>query len=62
VALQIGPKPPVRLSTYWQDTLVAEVAGPDPAKGAARIAASVPAGGVREMGRRQSGSLGPGDL
>jgi hypothetical protein len=40
VALQIGRKPPVRLSTYWQETLVAEVAGPDPAKGATRIAAS----------------------
>ncbi len=43
VALQIGSKPPVRLSTYWGDTLVAEVVGPDPAKGAARIAGSVPA-------------------
>jgi nuclease S1 len=43
VALQIGSKPPVRLSTYWGETLVAEVVGPDPAKGAARIAASVPA-------------------
>ncbi len=43
VALQIGATPPVRLSSYWDDTLVAEVAGPDPARGAARIAASVPA-------------------
>lgn len=43
VALQIGSRPPVRLSTYWQDTLVAEVAGPDAAKGAARIMGSVPA-------------------
>jgi hypothetical protein len=43
IALQIGAKPPVRLSTYWEDTLPAEVAGPDPAKGAARIAASLPA-------------------
>ena len=43
VALQIGSKPPVRLSSYWQEALVAEVVGPDPAKGAARIAASVPA-------------------
>jgi len=48
VALQIGPKPPVRLSTYWQETLVAEVAGPDPAKGATRIAASVPAAESRK--------------
>jgi hypothetical protein len=43
IALQIGSKPPVRLSTYWEDTLPGEVAGPDPAKGAARIAASLPA-------------------
>ncbi len=43
VALQIGSKPPVRLSSYWQETLVAEVAGPDPAKGAARLAASLAA-------------------
>ncbi len=42
IALQIGSKPPVRLSTYWEATLVAEVVGPDPAKGAARIAASLP--------------------
>ena len=43
VAVQIGSKPPVRLSSYWQEVLVAEVVGSDPAKGAARIAASVPA-------------------
>ncbi len=43
VALQIGSKPPVRLSSYWETMLVAEVAGPDPAKGAARLAAAVPA-------------------
>src|SRR6266568_8717660 len=43
VAVRVGSKPPVRLSSYWQETLVAEVVGPDPAKGAARIAASVPA-------------------
>jgi hypothetical protein len=43
IALQIGSKPPVRLSSYWQDVLVAEVVGPDAANGAARIAASVPA-------------------
>src|SRR5260370_5869622 len=42
-AVQISAKPPVRLSTYWGDTLVAEAVGPDSAKGAARIAASVPA-------------------
>jgi hypothetical protein len=49
VALQLGSKPPVRLSTYWADTLVAEVAGPDPAKGAARIAASVPAAELQKL-------------
>src|SRR5229473_2952263 len=43
IAVQIGSKPPVRLSSYWQEVLVAEVVGSDPAKGAARIAASVPA-------------------
>jgi hypothetical protein len=43
IALQIGDKPPVRLSSYWQDKLVADVVGPDAAKGAARIAASVAA-------------------
>jgi hypothetical protein len=42
-AVQIGAKPPVRLSTYWQTTLVGEVVGRDPAAGAARILASVPA-------------------
>jgi nuclease S1 len=41
IALQIGSKPPVRLSSYWEITLVAEVAGSDAAKGAARIAASL---------------------
>src|SRR5216683_123049 len=43
LAAEIGSKPPVRLSSYWQEVLVAEVVGSDPAKGAARIAASVPA-------------------
>ena len=43
VALQIASKPPVRLSNYWQSMLVAEVAGPDPGKGAARIVAAAPA-------------------
>src|SRR5437764_6034994 len=42
-AIQIGAKPPVRLSTYWQSTLVGEVVGRDPAGGAARILASVTA-------------------
>jgi len=43
VALQVGSKAPARLAGYWGDTLVAEVVGPDPGKGAARIAAAVPA-------------------
>jgi hypothetical protein len=42
-AVQIGAKPPVRLSTYWQSTLVGEVVGRDAAAGAARILTSVPA-------------------
>ena len=41
VALQIGTKPPVRLTTYWQDTLVNEVVGRDPAQGAAHILGTV---------------------
>src|SRR5205085_4311301 len=40
-AVQIGSKPPVRLSTYWQTTLVGAVVGRDPAAGAARILSSV---------------------
>ena len=39
VALGIGAKPPVRLSSYWQETLVGEVVGSNPATAAARIAA-----------------------
>jgi hypothetical protein len=42
-AVQIGAKPPIRLSSYWQTTLVGEVVGRDPAAGAARILTSVPA-------------------
>jgi hypothetical protein len=40
-AVQLGPKPPVRLSAYWEDTLVRQVAGSDTAGGAVRIAASL---------------------
>ena len=40
-AVEIGGKPPVRLSTYWQTTLVGEVVGRDPAAGAARLLSSV---------------------
>jgi hypothetical protein len=43
IALQVGSKPPVRLSSYWQETLVVEVVGSNPAAAASRIAASVPA-------------------
>ncbi|HEX3953215.1 MAG TPA: S1/P1 nuclease, partial [Stellaceae bacterium] len=49
-ALQIGAKPPVRLSTYWQSTLVGDVAGPDPAKGVARLIAATPAADVQKWG------------
>jgi len=48
VALQVGTNPPVRLSSYWQETLVGEVVGPSPARGAVRIAASVPAAESRK--------------
>jgi hypothetical protein len=41
IALQIGGKPPVRLATYWQETLVNAVVGSDPAKGAAHILGTV---------------------
>jgi hypothetical protein len=37
VAIQIGGKPPVRLATYWQETLVNDVVGRDPAQAAGRI-------------------------
>src|SRR5437763_11673367 len=47
-AIQIGAKPPVRLSTYWQSTLVGEVVGRDPAAGAARILASVAGADVQK--------------
>jgi S1/P1 Nuclease len=46
-AVQIGGKPPVRLSTYWQTTLVGEVVGRDPAAGAARLLASVAPGDMQ---------------
>ena len=42
-ALQVGGKPPVRLAAYWEETLVREVVGSNPASGGARILASVPA-------------------
>jgi hypothetical protein len=42
VALQIGTKPPVRLSTYWEDTLVRQAIGSDPASGAGRLMAGLP--------------------
>jgi hypothetical protein len=42
VALQIGGKPPVRLSAYWEDTLVRQAVGPDPAGGAARLMTGLP--------------------
>jgi hypothetical protein len=47
VAIQVGSKPPTRLSTYWQETLVGEATGRDAAKGAARLLASI---GTAELG------------
>ena len=40
IALQIGTKPPVRLASYWQSTLVNEAVGGNPAQGAAKLAAA----------------------
>jgi hypothetical protein len=48
IAIQVGSHPPVRLAHYWEDTLVREVVGPDPARGAARILASVPAAAAQK--------------
>lgn len=47
VAIEVGSKPPVRLSNYWQEALVGAAAGPDAAKGAARLLATV---GTAELG------------
>lgn len=47
VALQVGSKPPVRLSTYWQEALVGEAAGHNATQGAARLLASI---GTAELG------------
>jgi S1/P1 Nuclease len=41
-------KMPVRLSTYWDDTLVAEAEGKDPAKAAAEIVAGLTPADVRK--------------
>src|SRR6516164_11186803 len=41
-------KTPVRLSTYWDDTLVAEAMGKDPAKAAAEIVAGLTPADVRK--------------
>jgi hypothetical protein len=41
-AVQIGSKPPVRLSTYWDETLVREVLGGNAAQGATRVWAALP--------------------
>src|SRR5271167_1012619 len=43
-----GSKTPVRLSAYWDDTLVVEAEGKDPAKAAAEIVASLTAVDVRK--------------
>lgn len=43
-----GGKTPVRLSTYWDDTLVAEAEGRDPVKAAGQIAAGLPLADIRK--------------
>ncbi len=43
-----GAKSPVRLGTYWNDTLVAEAEGKDPAKAAAAIVASLSPGDIQK--------------
>ena len=59
-----GAKAPIRLSTYWDDTLVVEAAGRDPAKAAGQITAALaPAavqkwsGGTPEEWAQESHSL-----
>ena len=52
VAIQIGSKPPVRLSSYWQEMLVG-AAGPDANKGAARLIASIGTAELGDWGRGQ---------
>src|SRR4051812_45195429 len=48
VAIQIGGKPPGRLATYWQDTLVRGVVGRARAGGAGGIVGTVPGGVLRK--------------
>jgi S1/P1 Nuclease len=43
-----GTKTPIRLSAYWDDTLVVEAEGKDPAKAAAEIVAGLTAADVRK--------------
>jgi len=43
-----GAKIPIRLSAYWDDTLVVEAEGKDPAKAAAEIVAGLTAADVRK--------------
>lgn len=49
IALQVGGKPPVRLVTYWEETLVREVVGGNPAAAAPRIAAAIPPAQVAQL-------------
>jgi len=46
--LSPGDKTPVRLSVYWEDSLVAEAEGRDPAKAAEKIAAGLTAADIRK--------------
>jgi hypothetical protein len=46
--LPAGAKTPVRLSTYWDDTLVAEAEGKDPVKAASQIVAGLPSADIQK--------------
>jgi hypothetical protein len=46
--LPAGAKTPVRLSTYWDDTLVAEAEGKDPVKAASQIAAGLTSADIQK--------------
>ncbi|MGE5271296.1 MAG: S1/P1 nuclease [Thiohalocapsa sp.] len=53
VALQVEAKPPVRLATYWDETLVAVAAGHNAARGAAALATAI--GTAERSGWAQGG-------
>ena len=61
IAVQIGSKPPVRLSTYWEETLVREVVGRQRRR-RARPRSPRRSPPMRELERGQSGELGARQL